>query len=74
MGGLLREEVPRTWVVLPFSPGTACVRADTGWIGSFRLASHQQQLHKISEPARPMASIGQMHNLSGHHTNITYHR
>ena len=47
-------------VVVPFSPGPACVRADTGWIGSAVLAPHQQQTNNTSESAQPTASVGEM--------------
>ena len=49
--------------MVPFSPRPACVRADTGWIGSIVLAPHQQQTNNTSEPAQPTASVGEMHRL-----------
>ena len=55
--------VPRARVVVPFSPGPAWVRADTGWIGSVVLASHKQQTNNTSESAQPTASVGEMHRL-----------
>ena len=63
------KRLMRARVVVPFSPGPAWVRADTGWIGSVVLASRQQQTNNTSESAQPTASVGEMLNLFKHLAN-----